>query len=81
MNYVVQTDVVDRSKMVVVLNGGAGIGESNVDDVDSSSDDDRSGRVAVFKKAEEVVAKVVGQIDASQELCAKSGNSGKSVDR
>ena len=75
----VQTDV-DRSKMVVVLNGGAGIGESNVDD-DDSDVDVNAGCLAVFKRAEEVVAKVVGQIDASHELCTKSGNAGKSVDR
>ena len=82
MNYVVQTDVTDR--MVVVLNGGAGIGESNVDEDSADSDCQlmtMSSRLAVFKQAEEVVAKVVRQIEASQEICAKSGNAGKSVDR
>jgi len=88
VNYVVQSEVLDRSRMVVVLNSASeDFGETNVDDsdVDSAppttvtvvSDDGTRGlqghpRSMVFKKAEEVVARVVAQIEASQELCTSS---------
>ena len=90
VNYVVQSEVLERSRMVVVLNSASeDFGETNVDDsdVDSappttvtvvSDDGTRSlqghPRSMVFKKAEEVVARVVAQIEASQVLI-KSNNS------
>ena len=74
VNYVVQTDVRPPKKLIIM---GGNVGESNDDDDDDALR--QASRILVFKKAEEVVAKVVKIIEESQELCGKNkGN--KSLD-
>ena len=50
---------------------GGPIGESN-DDPDEDDALHQANRALVFKKAEEVISKVVSHIEESQDLCGKS---------